>query len=1177
MGRGGCRMAIRPINLTQSINPTNDDRANIATIPPESHTLYHPAHELRGMHTQNTGTCQSGGISPLYKKTNTSSQSIKTMDDSDRMIEIKDTWSQNYYQSTYPAAILPNSIVYNGTRFIAPGGNGAAAAVINHTTDFTAWTAAAAPEALTKLPWGTAWNGTKVVVIFLDSDHFWYADTGLAGSWSNATLPGNPTGGGGQPTLFVANTKFIVTNNASASHILYVSSDGINWTDYSANIANAYSWGGYIAGKYVLVRPGGYAYSSDAITWTEVTNAGFLAENTVFGAKAPIIASSGTYLAATCKGPSSKMWKTTDGVNWTQSGTTNASIDGTNNLYNDCGHALIYSNGYFYEIDGSNNIWISTDGFVSFVYFGTHNYGLSYTSGIDVGKNYIFICSKAATAIDVYTVDRTYKTILNNIQIGNNFNKYGLSNNYSNKIYSDLKIGASNIYGIQLRNGYAVVDILTSAFAYSSNSVSEIRDKSYDAFFLKTISPANATDYCYRTTDGKTNIVHSVLSGVCSISELYDSVYYLGTNAGSYYYLCVYERISNADGNTIQKAEIKTVNGSGSVTATSTKSGWFYSYNNGGTIGIVGIELTGGNYQFAHYTAGTGGFTSVATAGAGATIKYGINGQFAEYEAYQIYASASIPNYKSNTGKSGTGADAIDFLGYFSIIDYFTDNYSVPFYLRAVYNRALKSCDSLSISYGAGHVGRAIEVNDVDFIYRPTFQYYGSKIYVIYKTLSGHLSIQIYDFIENCSTKFTRISKNIFLLNTIDIWNLIDCDNYAMQPTGMDYNGAVWYDASTKRTFKIVNDFFQTQYNTETGINILASDFITAPYDQHLVLTYLTGNYYETTGAALATSKFNSEFYIREDLYSPIAIYAKIQNGFIFWDGEIYQQVTQSLMNLDLSEQISNILFPSADFFTLFGNYYLHDGSNIYLMDIENNTASIVARSDGIEFISYSAQYAFFFSYADNSIWTFNGGRSLQKYVQLNKIFDFTSTNLISGGYNNKQNVLIIAKGTTVFFIYDERMSAYTGTTGTALARDSGIYYITSTGIDAITPFNIDSASTAIRLIWQSAFFKSTTTISSLHEFLFYIKSAAKVTGNFTVNFYCYDEGNTFATDSETKAIVTTSYDDSGYAMLKYIPKYQRVLGFSIGIDTSLDVQIVDASVNMEMLSQVVGSPANTI
>ena len=1131
-------MALKSIGLTQSLNATDDPRANIAIIDERSS-------QLNGAFTNNIGSCQHGGVTNLHKKVFASTESVKTIDDNGELVELKsgEVFTMAVSNSIPTTAVF-SGIAYGSSKFVAT-------------------------------PWS---SGTGS-----------YSTDGITWQDSNG-MPG----GASQWVVCYGNGKFVAKSINPGGTTAAYSTDGITWSASTTIDSNIFLNIAYLNGYYICVGTNKINYSINGVDWTSVTISGIWYSIT-YGA--------GKYVL--CSGAQKKIAYSTDLTNWTVVSFTNT-----------IGDFISYGNGIFicvgkysvgtytdqaYSYDGvvwhtqapplngaqsgtlntgqtfqGDYFWIwpsidtimySRDG-LSWLTFMVNPLGsspayrgVSYNSGKYVFLNYDNNKSFVLSSPSLYYM---YK---NSNKIGDYISTYAINSILGKKQYDDVIFWTSNIYGLNVNGNTISVDVLDTNLDFVSNyGIYNITTNRFARFMRNaTQDDTNkfimylASSKTYFIIDGAMSNSSGLLYGV--IDAIFTSGYVL--HATNKKVLVGNEQISNADGRAIGVWATYAV-GAGSSTLIASKDGWFLSYNDGGTIGIVGVEKSGSQYQFVNYTVNAAGaFTAVNTPSLGSMI-FSINGLYAEYEPYQSYSAFAA--YTAFT-KSGTGADGIHMLGYFSVIDRITIDNDV-LYLRAVYNRGLKSCDSLSISYSNNYIGRQIGVSDVDFTFRPQFVSYGGNYKLLYKNLSGNLTYIVIDDIANCTTQFTKIKKNLYLLNTLDPYNLLDTQGNNLLASGADYNGAVQYSASTKEHLKIVNDYYETTYNNESGIAPEANETITAPYDQKFIYKAETHSYYVLDGSTIENDKFNSPAYTDDHGYIPIPAYSFPQNKFVNVIGEIYPLEILRLLNISFLNQIGNITYPDAQFFYLFGSNYMYDGTIIYLLDSQNQTVSEVCRAQGLSFVAFSQEMAYFFSYCDNSIWSFNGGRSLQKITQLHNLFPIDTTTLVTGDYSTRDNLLFLSKAGVNVFLYDKTISYYSDSTGIAFIGDSGVYYKKTTEIDQISPFKQDVNFNAMSLAWQSATFKTPGVIYSVNEILFYILSDVKGTGTITLTYYSFLEDNTITTQTSTRTIAATDYDSSGYLSLRFQPQQVTCYGFSIGLSTSIDIVIIDVSVDTAPLAK---------
>lgn len=1128
-------MALKRIfDLEQSINPRYNPRANFAFI----------GEKLSAPFSDFTGVVHDGGLHPLHKLTKSTDSDIKTIDDSGNLIH------------------SPNNYTFSTTNKGSGGYPGAASDCAYGESIYVQTSSYPATEGIYYL------SGT------------WQLVAGSNIGYNNTVAYGN---------------GIFVSVNATNGDIA-TSPDGINWSFAVANIT-AYAPVSFLGNYFICIVGNKIYYSIDGSSW-QFVDLGRAYNDVVYdGTKFLFINSSG-YIA-----------ETTDLITYTQ--TLHTELNGgavisygngfyiiltaTNSIITydfvtfnsyvlpfyciSSNKTFEYNSGIFYAISGiySYATWYSNDGII----WIASSFGQASSITISGGKLLILSGDVLELNSQAVTINNgTISVYSNDVLMSNEITNMGLSKSVSTKYYDDIYVGDTVLYGVKRQGGIIYIDRLNNSFVKSAQDESISVSVGQAIKFMRFASDTDNTYIFYY--DGAKTVFSPKISGTrtystTSITDIFDNVYVLNTGATPYYLGCQ-ERISNADGNAIAKVVSYSHNtGTGAITTIDTKNGWFYSYNNAGTIGIVGIELIAGTYYWKNYTVGsTGVFTQVDTVTFSTSVVKGINGQYSEYETFKTNKITALGDYKAYTGGSGTGADGVNFIGYFSIINrLLLDDATNYVYLRAVYNRALKSCDTLSFSIANKYIGRIIEYSNVDFKYRPQFTLFGTQWILVYRDLDGEIICLTFDYIQNCETQFTKISNNLYLLNTIDAYNLIDCNNKTMLPSGLDYNGAVLY-STTKYSVFIVNDYYKTPYNTETGIVPYASNFITTSYDQRLVFNTLLYNFYVTNGSALPSNKFNSEFYINEDALAPVPIYAKVQNSFIYWNGEVYQLLMRSMINIDLTMQIGTI-FSSADFFYLYGNYYLYDGSVIWLLDVANGDAQKVAIAEGLVFITFSQEAAFFFSLSTNDLYSFSGGRLVEQIMEMHEYFTVDPSKPITGDYLASDNLLVLSKDSKVALIYSGKISRYDDTGGVAFARAGGVYYKKSTGIDAIAIHPLTGSYSAISYLWKSAFFKTPGMMSNVAEVNVYIYSATKAAGTLTAYFYSFDETMTATVQTVTRAIVAGDYDADGYFLGKFTPNPAHVYGFAVGVLVPFSAQVISVDAAVEPGNPCTVSAANTM
>jgi hypothetical protein len=108
-----------------------------------------------------------------------------------------------------------------------------------------------------------------------------------------------------------------------------------------------------------------------------------------------------------------------------------------------------------------------------------------------------------------------------------------------------------------------------------------------------------------------------------------------------------------------------------------------------------------------------------------------------------------------------------------------------------------------------------------------------------------------------------------------------------------------------------------------------------------------------------------------------------------------------------------NVILGNYSVFKILGQFYLYDNVNIYLVssngDIFTSGIQVISPCPGLRYLCQSPETAFFVSSFDNSLFTFNGGRSLEKVI------NFANTlPILNGVYSLKEaSLYLITEGTS--------------------------------------------------------------------------------------------------------------------------------------------------------------------
>ena len=215
-----------------------------------------------------------------------------------------DTWSNGTNNIFYGA----NDVKYGNGKWVAVGGPGSTYGFNNVATssDGITWTGLGTSQ----------FAGTNKSVLYVSTLNIWYViGNGAKYSTDNTVTWNNSSFGGSLLTIAFKNNKLIATYNGS----FYTSSNGISWTVSSVVPGSVgirwieYGNGVWLAGQNESSASDGIVYSLDnALTWSQ------LIQGTGLGYKSIQYNPYDEIFV----GYYGKMAYSSDGINWTDSGTT---------------------------------------------------------------------------------------------------------------------------------------------------------------------------------------------------------------------------------------------------------------------------------------------------------------------------------------------------------------------------------------------------------------------------------------------------------------------------------------------------------------------------------------------------------------------------------------------------------------------------------------------------------------------------------------------------------------------------------------------------------------------------------------------------------------------------------------------------------------------------------------
>jgi hypothetical protein len=313
-------------------------------------------------------------------------------------------------------------------------------------------------------------------------------------------------------------------------------------------------------------------------------------------------------------------------------------------------------------------------------------------------------------------------------------------------------------------------------------------------------------------------------------------------------------------------------------------------------------------------------------------------------------------------------------------------------------------------------------------------------------------------------------------------------------------------------------------------------------------------------GSELALTDPSNPVYVPDDRL-PVAI------GFDYLDGAVNTKSQTIFLNKNYDGYVigneAKGLYVS---FQLFGTRYLFDGftisqatfSGLVLSDI-----TPIAPAVGMTFISATPNQAYFLSSFDNSVYIFNGGRSLSKFQRMSQM-----PAIIRGIYSTRDNALLLETATSFIWVRDDIVTQNLKSAAQTALR----LYDTTGGLvignDASTwrygYAIINGSSVVVPLIWQTSYFGATTNQkSNMTAFDVRLYSPGKTAQLITGRVESFDEKEHYAQTVQWD-IKKADYSSGGYYQLRARPRTQKTLGMGLSLTIPAKSIIVDVVAEYE-------------
>jgi len=497
---------------------------------------------------------------------------------------------------------------------------------------------------------------------------------------------------------------------------------------------------------------------------------------------------------------------------------------------------------------------------------------------------------------------------------------------------------------------------------------------------------------------------------------------------------------------------------------------------------------------------------------------------------------------------------------------------SKPFEFRVGWTNGVQSYISTALLDGiaSDSLGTIItNVGEFDDTYTPMWKD-DDKIVYLYnnKLIITKIGTNIVDRVQ-------RVDTNIYKLNSISPLNIIDPSDNTLRLGSIDYNNRMLFSSTVAPTVSTkIASFIQGKYSnsidtgdklvtilnpTSTNIEVIGYRIpvVATSVNEYSVDTYFNDIYSYSTlndGSELIVSSRVDTVYAPTTIL-PVSLGVEYKSGTAQVAG-----ITTFLKPEYDGYSIGNDIVGNYDSFLLFGQTYLFDGNTIFAaqIDVANGIFSSktpVTSAVGLVHIATTPTEAYFRSNFDNSIYTFEGGRNLNKFKRMNQM-PFIN----SGLFSTVDNSLVLDTDTSFIWVRDGVVTE----TPKKASQTSLKYYDTVNGIiigndqkNWKYTYYKESNSTVVPLSLQTPYFGF-----NLNE--------KSILANWVVTIYNENKdqveitGTSYVIDSDVSRIQNVKwtinpkdYNDGGYARVRLQPQYQRSLGTSLKLDTNDKIIVV--------------------
>jgi hypothetical protein len=497
---------------------------------------------------------------------------------------------------------------------------------------------------------------------------------------------------------------------------------------------------------------------------------------------------------------------------------------------------------------------------------------------------------------------------------------------------------------------------------------------------------------------------------------------------------------------------------------------------------------------------------------------------------------------------------------------------SKPFEFRVGWTSGVQSYLSVALLDGVASdtLGTIItNVGEFDDTYTPMIE---DDDKILYQYNNKFVVVKIGTSIDD---RIQKIDTNIYKLNSISPLNIIDPFSSTLELGSIDYNNRMLFTSSAVPSVSTkVATYIQGKYSNSidtgdklvtivspTSANIDAIGYripvVSTSVGNYSVDTFINDIYSYSTlndGSELVVSTRVNTVYVATTII-PTSLGVDYGLGTATVGG-----VTIFLKPSYDGYSIGNDITGTYTSFVLFGQNYIFDGNNIYAASIDEvngifNSKTLLCGAVGLQYIASSPTEIYFLSNFDNSIYTFSGGRNLNKFKRMNMM-----PKVNSGLFNVVDNTLLFDTDTSFIWVRDSVITENPKKATQTLLK----YYSTKDGIVISNntnnwkyTYSPLSGSTVVPLSIQTPYYGFNLNDKS-------ILSAWVVTIYNENKDVMAVNGTSYTIDEDSSHVQTVNwnvnpvdYNDGGYVRLRMQPQFQRTLGTSLKLDTNSKVVLI--------------------